>query len=470
MEEQNPVTAGSADPRRALPAVSALLSHPRVPDLVQRHSRPVVVGAIQGLLSDLRQSLQPDERVPSADAIIEQLAGQFDKANADRLRPVVNATGIILHTGLGRAVLPQQAVDALGGLNRCCNLQIDIETGLRGKRNATTERLLTQLTGAESALVVNNNAAATLLILTALCQDRDVVVSRGQLIEIGGSFRLPDCVHQSGANLVEVGTTNKTHLRDYEAALSENTGAVMRVNPSNYRIVGFSKQVPIAELVTLKRLQPVLIIDDLGCGALLDLTPYGLPPEPTVPDSIAAGADVVCFSGDKLIGGPQAGIIAGRAAIVERIRKHPLTRMLRVGKLTDMALEHTLRLFLEPDKLVGRHPSLAMLTASPDALKQRANGIKRRLRGRGVTMAVRVEQSESAVGGGSLPDTALTTYVLALRSATSSADTLCRDLRRWEPPIVARIQDDAVLLDMRTLLPGDEKIITEALRQIESKD
>jgi len=466
MVSQRIATNDPTDPRRRLPAVSVLLDDARVQALVETHTRPVALGAIQAVLSERRQSLQPGARAPSVADLVEQITLRLHEAERDRLRPVVNATGILLHTGLGRAVLPQAAVDALSGLSRCCNLQIDLDTGLRGKRNATTEALLTRLTGAEAALVVNNNAAATLLILTALCSGREVVVSRGQLIEIGGSYRLPDCIHQIGAIMVEVGTTNKTHLRDYEAALSENTSALLRVNPSNYRVVGFSKQVPIADLVSLKEKQPVLVIDDLGCGALLDLTPYGLPPEPTAPDSIAAGADIACFSGDKLIGGPQAGIIVGKTELVAKIRKHPLTRMLRVGKLTDMALERTLRLFLNPDKLTDEHPTLAMLTASPDALKRRATALRRRLQAHSLSLECSVVEGESAVGGGSLPTTALPTYVLALTPKSLSAAELCRALRLSEPPVIARVRDDAVLLDMRTLLPGDAAAIVQALQRI----
>jgi L-seryl-tRNA(Ser) seleniumtransferase len=454
------------DPRQHLPAVSALLEVPAVHALIAQHTRPVVLDAIRSLLDGYRAAMGPNDAPPDTAAVIAAIASALSEAELDRLRPVVNATGIILHTGLGRAVLLGAAVKALAGLDRCCNLQIDLETGLRGKRNYTSERLLCRLTGAEAAVIVNNNAAATLLILAALCQDREVIVSRGQLIEIGGSFRLPDCVHQSGAKLVEVGTTNKTHLRDYERAIGEHTAAVMRVNPSNYRIVGFSKQVPIGELVTLKKKHNILVIDDLGCGALVNLERYGLPHEPTVPDSIAAGADVVCFSGDKLIGGPQAGIIVGKKELIQRIRKHPLMRMLRVDKLTDMALEQTLRLFLEPETLVEKHPTLRMLTIPPETLKRAAVRLKNRLQKAGCSFAVRVAEDESEVGGGSLPATPLKTYVLAVSSPRLSADALSALLRRNEPPIIARIAHDEVLLDMRTLLPGDDKHIVAALKNI----
>jgi len=314
------------DPRQGLPSVSLVLDDEAIRGLVAEFSRPFVLDAVRETLDCLRNELGPGNEPPPMNAITERVKSVLHANEFERLRPVVNATGIILHTNLGRAVLPQRAVDALSGLNRCCNLQIDLETGKRGRRSFMTEYLLTKLTGAEAALVVNNNAAATFLVLSALCRGKEVIVSRGQLIEIGGSFRLPDCIHQSGAVMVEVGTTNKTHLSDYERALTENTGMVLRVNPSNYRIVGFTEEVPIEDLVTLKRIRPVLVADDLGCGALIDLSHHGLPAEKTVQASIAAGADLAFFSGDKLIGGPQAGIIAGKKELIAKIKKksaHP---------------------------------------------------------------------------------------------------------------------------------------------------
>lgn len=457
---------GSNDPRQGLTSVSVLLDNAEVAALLEHWPRPLVLDAIRAALDGYRRQLTPGAHPPETNEVVAKVRAILLETYLDRLRPVVNATGIILHTNLGRAVLPRQAVDALATLDRCCNLQVDLDSGRRGKRNFVTEQLVCRLTGAEAALVVNNNAAATFLILAALCAGKEVIVSRGQLIEIGGSFRLPDCVHQSGAILVEVGTTNKTHLRDYTQALSENTGAVMRVNPSNYRVVGFSKEVSTPELVSLKKTRPVLVIDDLGCGALIDLQQFGLPHEPTVMESVAAGADVVCFSGDKLIGGPQAGIIVGKKDVIQQIRKHPLTRMLRVGKLTDMALEHTLRLFLEPETLLERHPTLRMITTPVEALKRQAQRLKRRIDAAQLPFRVAVEESESEIGGGSLPTTPLKTYVVALSSPSHTPDQLSALLRRNEPPIIGRIAHDQVLLDMRTLLEGDEAIIGKALQAL----
>ena len=458
------MTAIPSDPRRKLASVSVLLDHPRVHELVQTYSRTVVLDAIRDVLDACRDSLKSGQTpAPDLAALVEAVEQTLILEDSQRLRPVVNATGIILHTGLGRAVLPQRAVAALSGLGGCCNMQIDMDTGLRGKRNYTTEQLLCKITGAESAMVVNNNAAATLLILTALCQGREVVVSRGQLIEIGGSFRLPDCIHQSGAALVEVGTTNKTHLRDYERAINDNTAALLRVNPSNYRVVGFTQDVSTGELASLKQQRPILVIDDLGCGALVDLAQYGLPHEPTAQESIAAGADIVCFSGDKLISGPQAGIIIGKKELITRIKKHPLTRMMRVCKLTDLALEQTLRLFLDPDTLEQEHPTLRMLTIPAAKLKARAAAVKRRVDKAATQLKLRIVPEQSAMGGGSLPGVAIPTYALAASLPGVSADELCLKLRRHEPPVIARVKDGEVLLDMRTLLPGEDTTVANAL-------
>ena len=454
------------DPRRNLPSVSVLLETQEVKKMIAIFSRPIVLDAINETLNHYRESLKQGDSLPDTPQILQNIENNLFNNQLDRIRPVVNATGIILHTGLGRAVLPQNAVDSLSGLNKCCNLQIDLETGLRGKRNYMTEFLLCKITGAEAAMVVNNNAAATFLILSALCKDKEVVVSRGQLIEIGGSFRLPDCISQSGAKLIEVGTTNKTHLRDYETALSENTAAILKVNPSNYRIVGFTKEVSTAELVSLKEKRDIIIIDDLGCGALVDLSQYGLPKEPTVQEGIAAGADIVCFSGDKLISGPQSGIIVGKKKLIDKIKKHPLSRMLRAGKLTDTALEQTLRLFLEPEKLIDTNPTIRMLALKPDVLKKRAEKLIRAIKNKNISLNIKIKEGESEVGGGSLPDVALKTYLLEISHDTTSADKLNLLLRKNEPPIIARISENKVVMDMRTLLDGDDEIIVQALKKI----
>ncbi|HNR98449.1 MAG TPA: L-seryl-tRNA(Sec) selenium transferase [Planctomycetota bacterium] len=457
------------DARRRLPSMSALLANPRIEALIAAHTRPLVARLAQKVLAEFRGRLAAEDSAVGAEDVIAAVEAGAEEVFGERLRRVVNATGIILHTGLGRAVLPDASAAALASLNRCCNMQIDLGTGLRGKRNFMTEHILCELTGAEAAMVVNNNAAATYLILVALCKGKEVIVSRGQLIEIGGSFRLPECIHQSGAIAVEVGTTNRTHLRDYAQALSPATGAILRVNTSNYRIEGFAKEVSIGEIATLKKDRDVLVIDDLGCGAIVDLTAYGLPKEPTAQDSLAAGADLVCFSGDKLIGGAQAGIILGRRRHIAAIKKHPMTRMFRVCKLTDLALEHALRLFLHPETLAAAHPTLRMMTLPPAVLEERARALKESLAGRVAALKLAVKAGESETGGGSLPGARFPTYVLAVRSDRCGADGLSRLLRRSEPPIVGRIAGDDVLIDMRTLLEGEAEIVAEALARIDAR-
>jgi len=454
------------DPRRNLPSASILLEEPSIKEIIAKYSHILVMDAIHDTLKWFRENLKQGDESPKISAIVEKVHFFLNHNQFERIRAVVNATGVILHTNLGRAVLPQRAVDALSQLNHCCNLQIDLETGQRGKRHYMTEYLLCKITGAEAALIVNNNAAATFLILSALCKGKEVIISRGQLIEIGGSFRLPDCIHQSGAIMVEVGTTNKTHLRDYEQALTENTGIILRVNPSNYRIVGFTEDVPIADLVSLKKKKPVIIVDDQGCGALISLEKYGLPKEPTVQESISAGADLVCFSGDKMISGPQAGIIIGKKELIMKIRKHPFTRMLRVCKLTDMALEQTLRLFLEPEKLTETNPTIRMLTIPAEELKKKAANLKKKLDREKLHLKLEVKEGESTTGGGSYPATVIKSYVLTIQSSKFNSDRLCYLLRQNEPPIISRIKNDEVILDMRTLIDGDEEAIFHALVKI----
>ncbi len=451
------------DPRRGIPSISELLEGQSAAALMARYSRNKVVDALRAATDEARRSPAGGQGADAC-ALTEAARRRLETEELDRLRPVVNATGILLHTGLGRAVLPTEAASALGQMDRCCNLQIDLATGKRGKRNYMCERLICELTGAEAALIVNNNAAATLLVLAALCCGREVVISRGELIEIGGSYRLPDCITASGAVMREVGTTNKTHLRDYAGALTEKTGALLRVNPSNYRVMGFSQRVALDELVALAKKHNVLVVDDLGCGALVDLQRYGLPREPLVQDSLAAGADVVCFSGDKLIGGPQAGIVAGRKELMEKIRKHPLTRMLRVGKLTDMALEQTLRLFRDPALLHERHPLYRMMARTADELRAEAEALVQTL-GTRDGAKISVEAGFSEVGGGTLPTVQLPTALILIRSDSVPALEMARRMRMGETPVVARIQDDHVVLDVRTLLPGEDEIVARVIKE-----
>ncbi|RJP18471.1 MAG: L-seryl-tRNA(Sec) selenium transferase [Candidatus Omnitrophota bacterium] len=451
----------TTDTRRFLPSVDKILQHVNQTAGMDTFSHEQKVDAARNILNQIR--LSGVHEPPEMEEIIHQVVSLLELRQKAGIRRVVNGAGIILHTGLGRAVLPREAMDAVKNLDGYSSLQIDLETGERGRRDAEIEEILHKLTGAEAATVVNNNAAATLLVLTVLCKDQELIVSRGQLIEIGGSFRLPDIIAASGARMVEVGTTNKTHLRDYENAITEHTRVLLRVNPSNYRIIGFSKMVPTKDLVSLKTGRDLIVVDDLGCGALVDLRKFGLPYEATVQDSIAAGADVALFSGDKLISGPQAGIIVGKKENITKIRKHPLARAMRVGKFTIAALEATLKLFLNPETMFEKIPVLRMITTPLSSLQNHATALSQRL---AKYASCEVRKDYSVCGGGSLPDCPLETAVVAISHADFTANELAKKLRLGEPSVVTRVQDEKVHIDVRTLLDGDDERIENAIKEL----
>lgn len=459
---------------RQLPSVDELMNAAALEGLEEHYSRDVIVNATRTVLEELRLAITAAETASptpegfSVESICRRITSHLQQKFSPSLRPAVNATGIILHTGLGRAVLSQQAIDAINDVAQgYCTLATDLETGRRGHRDVHLNDLLCELTGAEAATVVNNNAAATMLILNTLAKGREVIVSRGQLVEIGGSFRMPEVMETSGAILREVGTTNKTHLRDYVAAISENTGAILRVHQSNYRIVGFFEEPPIEDLVAVGRDHNLPVIDDLGSGALVNLSEYGLEAEPMVQDSIRAGADVVCFSGDKLIGGPQSGVIVGKAGVIERIRKNPLARAMRIGKMTTAAMAATLRLFLNPDVLNQKHPCYQMLSCSLEELDRRAQAVADRLAASTTQAAeVSVMDGGSQVGSGSVPAQTMPTRLLRVKAAAVSVQVLARMLRYCAPPIFARVQREAVLLDFRTIRPDEDVLVEEALCQL----
>jgi L-seryl-tRNA(Ser) seleniumtransferase len=354
----------------------------------------------------------------------------------------------------------QQIHDQLAGYSL---IQVDTETGKRSRRDERIEWLLRQLTGCEAATVVNNNAAATMLVLASVARGKEVIVSRGQLVEIGGSFRLPDVMAASGARLVEVGTTNKTHARDYENAITENTAAILRVHPSNYTIVGFTAEVPLGEMADIAHGRGLVMIDDVGAGALLDFSRFGFPDQPILADSIRDGADILMCSADKLIGGPQGGIILGKAAIVEKARKNPLARIVRVDKITLAALEATLSLFLDEETALREVPTLAMLSRDLSALSQAAERIANAVRGRATGAVVGTTDGASEMGSGSLPAQPIPTRLVSVASTKLAPDELAARLRKNEPPVFARIQEDRVLCDPRTLLDGDEQVLIDAL-------
>ncbi len=448
---------------RGLPSVDSLLQLPPLRAHLDRLPHSRVVEAVRRELGQVRQSVQGGAACPSQDEIAGAVAAHLDRDLAPSLCPVINATGVILHTNLGRAPLSSQAVAAVAqAATGYTNLELDLDTGQRGSRQAHVSALLSQLTGAEAALAVNNNASAVLLTLTALAHGRAVIVSRGQAVEIGGGFRVPAVMRASGAELIEVGTTNRTYLSDYEQAITDRTAALLSVHTSNFRVVGFTHETHLQELAELARRTGVLLIHDLGSGCLLDTRPFGLAPEPTVQGSIEAGSDLVLFSGDKLLGGPQAGIIAGRTLLVDQIARHAMARAVRIDKLSLAALSATLLHYLRGEATTAV-PIWRMIAAPPAALRVRARRWARKAAG------ARVVQGRSAVGGGSLPEETLPTWLLSLDEAAlgCSAEQMAQRLRQPGPngtPLLARIERGTLLLDPRTVLPEQDRDLLAALR------
>ncbi|MFZ6030539.1 MAG: L-seryl-tRNA(Sec) selenium transferase [Chloroflexota bacterium] len=440
---------------RSLPAVDALLQTHAAQAWIGEFGRPLTVRAIRDVLAGVRAGYQDGDAMPTAEQLLQQIHAHLQEQVAPTLLPVINATGVVLHTNLGRAPLSPAAVRAMQDVALgYSNLEFDLPTGKRGSRLLHAEALLRQLTGAEAALVVNNNAAALMLALSALAKRRQVVIARSQLVEIGGGFRVPDVMKQSGARLLEVGTTNRVHLDDYEQAIAGGAALVLRAHRSNFAIVGFTSEPLLAEMAALAHQHNLPVLDDLGSGALLDTATYGMAHEPTVQESLAAGADLVCFSGDKLLGGPQAGILVGRADLIARCKKHPLARAIRADKLCLAALTATLLHYLK-DEAERTIPIWRMIAAPAEAVRARAAAWQAAL-GTGEVVPAR-----STVGGGSLPGESLPTYALALEAAAPTR--FLAALRRHTPPIVARLEDDSILLDPRTVLPEQEPSLLQAL-------
>lgn len=452
---------------RQLPAVDQVLQHPQLKDL-SRDDHQLVLTITRRVLDDWRQRIKNGATtVPALEDLAREIASMHGAAGRSSLRPVINATGVVLHTNLGRAVLSPAAREAaLQAAGRYTNLEFDLENGQRGNRNSHVTGLLRELTGAEDALVVNNNAAAVLLALSSLARGREAIISRGQLVEIGGSFRIPEVMAQSGTRLVEVGTTNKTYLRDYEEALGPETALLLKVHPSNYRIQGFTREVTTAELVELGRRVGLPVMEDLGSGFLCDLESRGITGEPTVQAEVEQGVDVVTFSGDKLLGGPQAGIIVGRRDLVAAMASHPLTRALRVDKMTLAALEATLRAYRNTDRALQEIPTLRALTLSATELRRRAEQLQLLLAGvLGTRARVGLVATTSQAGGGALPLTELPSWGVTIQPAQLGVAELALALRRTEPPVLGRVQEDLLILDVRTLLPGEGEELARALVQ-----
>ena len=457
---------GATAALRALPSVDAVLARLAGDERARAVPRRRLTEAVRAVLGAERRRLLGGEAGGPADAaaLAARAAGEVARGGLFSLAPVINATGVVLHTNLGRALLSPLAQERLLGVARgYSNLELDLDRKERGSRYSHVQGLLRRLTGAEDALVVNNNAAAVLLALETLARGKEVVVSRGELIEIGGEFRIPDIMRRSGAVLREVGTTNRTHLRDYAQAIGPDTGLLLKVHTSNYRVVGFTAAVSGRELAALGRARGVPVMEDLGSGCLVDLSPHGFPHEPTVPEVVGAGVDLVTFSGDKLLGGPQAGLAVGRADLIDRLAHNPLNRALRIDKLTVAALEATLYAYEEGSAL-RTLPTLQMLTEPLAAVRRRARAVLRQVpAARARDLGAEIVGARSQVGGGALPTVELPTAALALGTATRPAEALDEALRTGRPPVLGRIADGRLLLDCRTVRPADVPALARRL-------
>jgi L-seryl-tRNA(Ser) seleniumtransferase len=445
---------------RSLPAVDRVLKLPQVVAICAQFGRSTVTNWVRQIVGDMRDGRSDEAATDAAEVealVVERVSETAQNAASQRLRKVINGTGIVIHTNLGRAPLAPAAIEAMNAAAACTNLEVDMSTGQRGRRGAAVEALCQEVTGAEAALVVNNCAAATLLILQTLAAGRQIVISRGQLIEIGGSFRLPDVFRQAGVQLREVGTTNRTRLADYADNIGPETAAMMRVHPSNFRISGFCETVTIAELAKLGKTRQLPVIDDVGSGCIYNLSRFGLSDEPVVSESLRAGADVVLFSGDKLLGGPQCGVIVGRAEIIAKLRSNPLARALRVDKLTLAALQATLEIH-RAGRAFDEIPVLHQLSLSAETIRARAEQILQQLQTRfSSSDAFAVEAVSSAPGGGALPELSIPSWAVAI--SCGSADQFARELRIGRPAVFCRVQDGRVMIDLRTVLPEDDKTL-----------
>jgi L-seryl-tRNA(Ser) seleniumtransferase len=452
---------------RNIPSVNELLETPALKSVVDRVSHHVVVSEVRTFLDNLRQEIQvraEEVQLPTRTELSERIAAWISSEQRGRLKPVINATGVLLHTGLGRAPMAQVAIEAMAAISsNYATLEIDAETGGRGQRVKAVEKLLCEHTGAEAGLVVNNNAGATLLTLAAIAGGKEVIVSRGELIEIGGSYRLPDVMSAGGTTLCEVGTTNKTRIGDYENAINEQTAAMMKVHTSNYRIVGFTEAPSLDEMVKLGRAQDCLVIDDIGSGALIDFAQFGLTDEPIAAESIKAGADLVLFSGDKLLGGPQCGIVVGKREAIAQLMAHPLMRALRVGKSTLAALEATLKLYRDPEQAKLQIPLLTLLSASPDNLRLRAERLAAQLLDCDRVAQTEVIESTAQLGGGTVPAQSIPTWCVAIEPHELSVDALATELRLGQPSVFGRIQSGRLLLDLRSVMAHQDVQILAAL-------
>jgi len=452
-----------------IPKVDEILTDDRVLEIMKTMPRKIVIEAINEEINKIRALIQNDEDekriINSLNELIINIINNCMEKNKFNLRRVVNATGVIIHTNLGRSLLNSDVIDNIMQIStNYSNLEFDIQKGKRGSRYSHLEKIISQITGGEAALVVNNNAAAVLLVLSTVAKNKNVIVSRGELIEIGGSFRIPEVMEQSGAILKEVGTTNKTHFEDYKNAIDEETSCIMKVHTSNYKILGFTSDVPVSELKELKN-DKILLIEDLGSGVLIDLSKYGISYEPTVSDSIKNGADIVTFSGDKLLGGPQAGIIVGKKELIDKMKKNPLTRALRVDKFTISALEATFRYYLDESTAISNVPTLSMIVKRIDKIEEQVirvmDVLKQKIRSEEIIFDIVDDFSE--IGGGSLPLEKLNTKCLSIELRKGNIVEFERNLRNYEIPIISRIFKNKILFDFRTIREDEESIVIKAI-------
>ena len=442
---------------RKLPKIDELLKTELVEDMMKSYSRTIVLDSLREAIEHYREGILKDTiNSVSVEEILDLSTKILQDKDKMHLRRVINATGTVIHTNLGRSILGKKAIEnVINVAVNYNNLEYDIEAGKRGSRYSHIEELIVALTGAEAALVVNNNAAAIMLVLDTLAKNKEAVVSRGELVEIGGSFRIPEVMKFSGATLVEVGTTNRTHLYDYENSITENTGVFLKVHTSNFKVCGFTEAVPLKDLVELGQKNDVPVIEDIGSGVLIDFSKYGFTHEPTVQESIEAGIDVITFSGDKMLGGPQAGIIVGKKKYIDKMKKNQLTRALRVDKMTLAALEGTLKYYIDEKDAIKNIPSLNMILMDKAEVKKKCTLLKRKLQNNTKGFTYSIESGESMVGGGSMPTEKIETFVIKVKSEFISPEEMETKLRLGDPSLIARVYDDALVLDGRTLFKED---------------
>ena len=456
----------------SIPKVDDILNSIEINDIQRTIPRTIVVESVRAALSEVREKIltSNEDQLRSYEIIVEEIieiaAGKAIKSNENHLKRLINATGVIIHTNLGRSPLCKKAVEAVNEISKnYSNLEYNLESGERGSRYSHVEYIITRITGAEAAMVVNNNAAAVLLVLSTLCRGKEAIVSRGELVEIGGSFRIPEVMEQSGAKLVEVGATNRTHLYDYENAINQSTGVLLKVHTSNYRILGFTEAVSRKELVSLGNKNNIPVLEDIGSGNFIDLTKYGIEYEPTVQEAVNSGIDVVTFSGDKMLGGPQAGIIVGNKKYIDLMKKNPLTRALRIDKMTLAALEATMKEYIEEENAIKNIPSLRMIVVSKEELKSKAKRMMRLFNSEIKEKAtINIIEEFSQIGGGAMPLEYLPTYAITVKPTYISVNTLGKRLRDFKVPIIARIYKDSLLFDARTIEPDDFQLIRDALK------